>query len=297
MSELRVQEFEEEEEVAGGAAEVTVSQGRVSVLGFKPKLVSVESASVLVVLREVDVAGRSYVSPSTAKPSVTVNIKVAEFVDRVGIYDYNKRKVVGVYDVKDGGVSVGLEFGDVGTYRYLAFPGGVYVPNVSEALGEVFRVKVWGILVETVRISDRWARFLGRSVGERLPRLFWRYPGFAVGLADWGKWVEFVPVLDGMSIRYEVGVSAYCDTPDPYPPDDVCCEVRKNTWWEARLYTIGARGSRRLVGSDRINLSFHSLYKLTYSSVVHKGRCVADYDPLFRGGLCGWESGAECSEA
>jgi len=150
----------------------------------------------------------------------------------------------------------------------------------------------WEVRAITQNISDIWARWQGRSIYRQpLPQLFWHYPGYTVGLAGSSHWGDVFAVAGSNSVEYMVGVSAWCNTWDPYPTESECCAARQSTWWSS---TIEARrvagGAWTTLGSDQINLSYHNSATFTTSSATYNGRCVAQGPAL-----CGWETGPNCS--
>jgi len=153
-------------------------------------------------------------------------------------------------------------------------------------------VAFWEVRVITERITDKWARWLGRSIYRQpLPQLFWRYPGYRVGLAGWGIWRDIIPVVGSNSVEYMVGISAWCNTEEPYPVEGLCCDARQYTWWSSNIDARKvAGGAWTVLGTDQINLSYHNSATFTTSSATYNGRCVAQGPDL-----CGWETGPNCS--
>jgi len=156
------------------------------------------------------------------------------------------------------------------------------------------KVTFWHVRVQSVNKTDIWARLQGRAIYRQpLPGVFWSPPSggpaYVVGLAGGADWREIVPVVEGMTVKYQVGVSAWCNTPDPYPPADKCCQYRKNTWWHAKIMARkSVKDSWGTVGEDDINISFHITGQFTVDSYSYLGRCVS------KDVACGWESGSSC---
>jgi hypothetical protein len=153
-------------------------------------------------------------------------------------------------------------------------------------------VTFWEVRAVTQNISDIWARWQGRSIYRQpLPQLFWHYPGYTVGLAGSSFWRDVFPVVGNESVEYMVGVSAWCNTWDPYPTEAECCAARRSTWWNSTIEARRVAGSEwTTLGSDQINLSYHNSATFTTSSATYNGRCVAQGPAL-----CGWETGPNCS--
>ena len=153
-------------------------------------------------------------------------------------------------------------------------------------------ITFWLLRVRTTPISDRWARWQGRAIWRQpLPCQFWfpHHVGYTTGLAGGVDWYEVVPAVTGIGFKYQVGVSAWCNTPDPYPPMGACCEARKNTWWKAEIYAKkGPRDKWGYVGGDKINISFHITAEFNTDGYSYKGRCVCEDV------ACTWEQGGSC---
>jgi len=134
-------------------------------------------------------------------------------------------------------------------------------------------LSVWTILLKSQNVTDVWERLCARALGEALPRLFWKEkPHTIIGLAGKLEFLELVPVFEGQTVRYEVGVSAWCNTPEPYPSEAKCDEYRKNTWWQFDLYASNTAEAPKHVGGGRINVDYHLVYNLTATSVTLEER-------------------------
>jgi hypothetical protein len=143
-------------------------------------------------------------------------------------------------------------------------------------------VSVWLIVTKSKNLTDVWARWQGRAFFRGLPYFFWReQPSSVVGLA--GRevgYVDLVPCPDGRTIPMELGVSAYCNTPEPYPPAEKCCEYAKNTWWMVEVFATNKRedvaatvkGEANRIGGDKINLDYHLKYTVDSTAVTYKGK-------------------------
>lgn len=152
----------------------------------------------------------------------------------------------------------------------VSFIGEEYTPivEVIPGLSAKTVLSVWLIKLVSKNISDTWMRLQGRALGHELNRLFWReQPWTTIGLAGWLEFIELIPVVSGQTIRYEVGVSAWCNTPEPFPPKEKCEEYRKNTWWQFDLYASNSPSEPKHVGGGKINIDSHLVYELTANSV------------------------------
>jgi hypothetical protein len=70
-----------------------------------------------------------------------------------------------------------------------------------------------------------------------------------------------------------------CNTPEPYPPAEKCCEYAKNTWWQLDVYATNdptkvkeTYDGANHIGGDKINLDYHLKYEITKSAVTYKGK-------------------------
>lgn len=165
-------------------------------------------------------------------------------------------------------------------------------PVIQTPLWVSTRITFWEVMAKTENISDVWARWQGRAIYRQpLPCLFWRDVGYTVGLAGSSKWRDLVPVFENQTVYYMVGVSAWCNTSNPYPPESECCAARQNTWWQSTIYARNTvENDLQELGSDQINLSYHNTASFTTSGANYLGRCVSP-----DGCLCGWETGPSCS--
>lgn len=126
---------------------------------------------------------------------------------------------------ENGEASFKLKFSDPGVYTYLAVVGETK-PLIVTGNPRVysFKVSVWFVLTRSRNLTDIWARWQGRSFFRPLPVDFHReLPSSVVGLAGRNVgYIDLVPCIDGKTIPIELGVSAYCNTPEPYPPKEKC---------------------------------------------------------------------------
>jgi len=222
------------------------------------------------------------------------------------IYDYDQGKTQATtasFD-ENGNLPILLQTSQEGSY--LAVVSLVRLPNAvigrpmamtiltSTPLATSARITFWHVRSSLTNKTDVWARWHGRAVYNLpLPGIFWRptinFIKYVVGLAGGLDWREIIPVVQNMNVGYQVGVSAFCNTEDPNPPADVCCEARKNTWWHAKLMARkSVREQWQVVGEDDINLSYRITAYFTTTSYSYNGRCVN------KDVACGWEQGPTC---
>lgn len=195
----------------------------------------------------------------------------------------------------NGEVSFPQAYSNAGIYDYTVVVGEKPpVVTIGNPRAVSFRVKVWAIATRSTNVSDVWARWQGRAYFRGLPWRFWtEQPSSVVGLA--GRtvgYMDLVPAPDGTTIPMELGVSAWCNTYDPYPSEEACCEAARNTWWMVEVFatsdpaqvedTLAGKANR--IGGDRINLDYHLKYDIASGYVTYKGRYLK-YQ------RCPWEAG------
>jgi len=141
-------------------------------------------------------------------------------------------------------------------------------------LQEAFRFAVWFVTCRVTNRTDRWWRTAGRSFTGELPRMFFhRAPHTVIGLAaPFGTqtFIDVVPVFGERNVTLEYGISAYCNTPEPYPPHDKCVAYRRNTWWRFRIEAFNGK-ARKTVSGD-LNLDRH--LRVTFTTDDVSGRVV-----------------------
>jgi len=202
---------------------------------------------------------------------------------------------------EEGLVNFSLSFTEPGVYNYIAVIGtGEHPPLIIQGNPRAVSlgVTVWIIAVFCRNITDTWARAVGRAYFRGLPWIWWiDQPSSLRGIVYPSVdrpigFIELIPCPQGVTIPEEVGNSAYCNTPEPYPPSAKCCEYARNTWWEMFLCATNdpkqvpqtITGNVNMVGGDRINLDYHLKYNITSSSVSYLGRYLK-YQ------RCPWEAG------
>jgi len=145
---------------------------------------------------------------------------------------------------------------------------------VKTPFQEEFKFAVWLVTCRITNRTDVWWRLAGRTFEQSLPRIFWReLPISVIGLtAPYGTqiFVDVVPVFGDRSITLEYGISAWCNTPEPYPPTEKCIAYRRNTWWRFEVEAFNGR-VRRSVSAD-LNIDRH--LKVTFSTDDVSGEVV-----------------------
>ncbi|MBW2671894.1 MAG: hypothetical protein JRD89_00595 [Deltaproteobacteria bacterium] len=138
--------------------------------------------------------------------------------------------------------------------------------GLKNPLEDVFDLAVWLVTCRSRNISDVWARFQGRSVEVDLPRAFWKYPGFLIGLAGFSAgWVDIVPVFGDKEVTLEYGVSAYCNTPEARPGREKCLAARPKTWWRFDIHCNNGKVEKTVSGN--LNIDRHLKVRLTTDDV------------------------------
>ena len=195
---------------------------------------------------------------------------------------------------ENGEASFRLNFSSPGVHSYLAVIGEtkpLFITGNPRAYS--FKVSVWFVYTRSRNLTDIWARWQGRSFFRPLPVNFHReMPSSVIGLAgrDVG-YVDLVPCIDGITIPMEIGVTAYCNTPERYPPEEKCCEYAKNTWWRLDVYATNdpkrvaatLQGANH-IGGDEIHREYHLKYSITSNGVSFNGR-------FLKAIRCPWQSG------
>jgi len=262
-----------------------------------PEIIRAESASISPSVVAFDGEWAVTAKPKNAK--ATLRYQVASFgkpIPKVPVTLMDSNwNILGTRRTDENGlVEFDVEFNRPGGYVFNAVIGEGRVRPLTYMSPRVSRifVKVWLIKVEQVDSTDVWLRWVGRSILEPLPHDFWRVqPKTVIGLAipkESKSYYMLVPVVSGVTLTLELGVSAVCNTPTAYPPPDVCCEYAKGTWWWYKLYAKSSNDSDwKEVGGDKINLDYHLKYSVTTDSVTYKGRCLK----LMENGKvrCEWE--------
>lgn len=142
------------------------------------------------------------------------------------------------------------------------------------AIQDNFTFSVWLVTCIIENKTDVWWRLAGRNFIDKLPRIFWsEAPYTVIGLAaPYGKqtFTDLVPIFGDSSLTLEYGISAYCNTPEPYPTREKCIAYRKNTWWHFKVECFNG-SVRKSVEAD-LNIDRH--LKVTVTSDDIKGEVV-----------------------
>jgi len=204
-------------------------------------------------------------------------------------------------DVTDqnGLVSFPTEYAEIGVYDYQAVIGErpPLLP-VGSPRAMKFRVSVWLMAVFARNLTDVWYRWVGRARWRSLPHIFWvDQPTSVVGLGYPSRdrpigFVDVIPVVEGTTVPIEIGVSAFCNTPEPDPPPEKCCEYARNTWWDMFICATNdpkqvpdtVLGNANKVGGDKVNLDYHLKYEASSSGITYNGRYLKQQ-------RCPWEAG------
>ena len=140
-------------------------------------------------------------------------------------------------------------------------------------LQDSFTLSVWLVTCRVTNRTDRWWRFAGRSFTGDLPRSFWKDPLTTIGLGSprgTQTFVDVVPVFGDRDITLEYGISAFCNTTDPYPDRTKCLAYRTRTWWRFEVEGFNVK-TRKKVSGD-LNIDRH--LKVTFTSEDIRGEVV-----------------------
>ncbi|MEM1690495.1 MAG: hypothetical protein QXG48_02775 [Thermofilaceae archaeon] len=145
---------------------------------------------------------------------------------------------------------------------------------IKTPLHDVFKFTVWFVTCRVKNRTDVWMRFAGRSFFGKLPRIFWREaPHTVIGLASLivEQWfVDIVPIFGDITLTFEYGISAWCNTPEAYPPNEKCIEYRRNTWWRFTVEAYNDK-TRKTVEAD-LNIDRH--LRVTFTADDVRGEVV-----------------------
>lgn len=247
-----------------------------SIAGVVPGL-SLDATRNLSVVRKISGSIAKKYMKETTRPSETgLSARLTAFGSGVPNIDIEFRdrttgKTLAVVETDSNGYArYTVKYGSPGLQKQLE--AGIYpISPATEMIPGMSSTKLfslWTILTKTRNLTDVWARFQGRAIGHKLDRTFHHtQPHTVIGLAGWIDFIELVPVLEGQSIRYEIGIPAWCNTPEARPTAEKCEEYRKNTWWKAGLYASNTERAPTLVAENKINLDYHLVYEITASHV------------------------------
>lgn len=268
-----------------------------------PQIINVESQSLTAILREYVGDWSTQTASVGGVPALSTTLKVQAFgKGAAGIpvsLFLGKEKVGTAQTDENGLVTFPTEYTEVGAYNYAAVIGET-LPLLPEGSPRAtsFQVTVWLIAMWCRNVSDVWLRLVGRSRIRPLPWQFWRdQPTSILGLGyptvdRPAGFVDVIPVPTGITVPIELGVSAWCNTPEPFPTSEKCCEFAKNTWWDTSLYATNdpkqipetVLGRANKIGGDRINLDYHLKFEASSGGVTYKGK-------FLKYQRCAWEAG------
>lgn len=133
---------------------------------------------------------------------------------------------------------------------------------------DVFGLTIWNVKCKVKNLTDRWWRWAGRNYTNELPRVFWKYPQYTIGLASsmgLQTFIDIVPVFSDQSMTLEYGISAMCNTQDPYPSRDACIAARKNTWWQ--FIVEASNGHETKTVNGKLNIDRHLRVEFTSDDI------------------------------
>lgn len=136
-------------------------------------------------------------------------------------------------------------------------------------LQDSFLLSIWAVTCKVRNLTDRWWRLVGRSFVGDLPRIFWKKPGYTIGLASsYGIPIlmDLVPVFGDQSMTLEYGISAFCNTTNPYPTQEECKAARKNTWWEFTVEGFNGKSTKSVKG--KLNIDRHLRVTFTTDNIT-----------------------------
>lgn len=265
--------------------------------GFSPNFINLSSVASSTALKE-------FLGAWDSKSASTVNIAPLQPIFAITAYGkpipdipvslFSGETLIGeaVTD-KNGEVKFNLNFDSPGVYTFTAIIGKTKpLFALGNSRAYTFSVTVWYVVIQSKNLTDVWARYVGRSFFRSLPLNFaTEMPSSVVGLAGHGVgFVELVPCIAGQTVSMEVGIDAWCNTPEAYPSADKCCEYAKNTWWQLDVYATSdpsqinatRQGSNHL-GGGKVQREYHLKYAFS-SSASFTGR-------FLKAVRCPWQQG------
>jgi len=268
-----------------------------------PQMINVESQALTAILREYVGDWSSKIAQVGGIPALVSTLRVSAFGKPQGnvpvTFWLGKEKVGEGLTDENGLVVFPTTYTEIGVYDYQAVIGET-LPLLPEGSPRAtrFRVSVWLIAVHARNQTDVWLRWVGRARWRSLPHIFWvDQPTSVVGLGYPNVdrpigFVDVVPVPAGTTVPIELGVSAFCNTPEPDPSPAKCCDYAKNTWWEFFLCATNdptqipatVRGTANKIGGDKVNLDYHLKYEASSTGVSYKGK-------FLKYQRCSWEAG------
>ena len=233
--------------------------------------------------------GTPYVKPSD-KPGTLglgINASLANFPlsnTDITLFNFETGERIGTIKTDENGKAIyHLSASEPGSGNILAIIGErdkmPLFPTVNP-FADIKPFSFWYIVIKATALKDRWARHCGRALFTELPVTFYRYRRYILGvLARYYTFAEIIPVAGTQRLRYEVGISAWCDTAKANPTHEECC--KNLAWWDVKIYATNDK--RRiddakkghpdlLIGGDKINIKYHLVYWITPQSVTYDGR-------------------------
>jgi len=136
-------------------------------------------------------------------------------------------------------------------------------------LQDIFQLSIWAVTCRVRNLTDRWWRLAGRSFAGDLPRTFWGKVEHTIGLASpFGTqvFIDLVPVFGDQAVTLEYGISAWCNTTNPYPTAEECKAARADTWWEFTVEGFNGKSTKSVKG--KLNIDRHLRVRFTTSDIT-----------------------------
>ncbi|RLI98060.1 MAG: hypothetical protein DRP00_02830 [Candidatus Aenigmatarchaeota archaeon] len=266
------------------------------------KILSMSPSKNVAVLKRLEYE-KAYtaVKPTTspAQQGITITASIFGFPlpkTKVSLFNLETGQKLGVVETDENGIAhYNINTNEPTSFSIVAGIGDTGRPPLfpmTNPLADIKPFTTWLIVVKATAISDRWARFIGRSIGEPLPYYFWKEkPRTVLGILGIRfTFADLVPVFGSQSLTYEIGISAYCNTVSPYPTYEECCDPKNAAWWDVKVYATNKKsevgkvlkGETGYVGGDKINLDYHLKYTITTTGITFDGRYLVKK-------RCDWE--------
>ena len=262
MSLVEVQEFEKEAiPIESVIQSFSISyRPFISVLGEPVDVLHCDEAKLTCAFKELRGSWSSVKArPGMPSASRTYAVRVGPLAaPKAKLYIFKDSQRIGETETDEKGrATINLSADEPSTATYTVSLLPVVAP-FKTPFQDSFAFTVWLVTCKVTNRTDRWWRFVGRSFEESLPRIFWRNPRFTIGLAaPYGTqvFVDVVPVFSDKNITLEYGISAFCNTEEPYPPHDKCVRYRRNTWWRFEIEAFNGKEIKKASGD--LNLDRH----------------------------------------
>ena len=255
------------------------------------KVVSASGVKNVLVLRHLEYETAVWaVKPTTAKSTQGIGVTVNLFgytAQGVPVSLWNietKEKLAPAKTDKNGLANFTISSEKPLTMNVVAGLGENYAPlfPTTNPFADIQTATFWYVVVKATALNDKWPRYIGRSYGEPLPHKFWvEKPETVLGiLGVKTTFADLVPAFGPQSLYYEVGISAYCNTADPFPSKEECCKPENSAWWDVKVYATNKQeevndvlqGRKGFIGGDKINLDYHVRYIITPTGITFGGR-------------------------